>query len=63
MSKPGRWVNIPGNFGFQNEERTKPVDEQVIPVIFPEHTDLARRPADRIAVEEQEEFDSCNFQK
>ena len=37
---------------------TKAVDEQVIPVVFPEHADLARRAAVSEAVEEEEYLDA-----
>lgn len=57
QNQSGHRIDPPANFGTENSaSQTGSVDEEIVPVVFPEDADLAVCVAESVAVQEEAEL-------
>jgi len=57
QDQSGHWIDPPANFRAQNSaSQTRTVDEEIVPVVFPENANLTVGVAESVAVQEEAEL-------
>lgn len=59
MTRPDEPCSVTTNYRNEGDARTEAVDEDVVPVVLPQHTHLARLRPEPGAVQEQQDLRAC----